>query len=69
VLVSSACGAASDVSNQHGSVLDLKDSVDSWVNQANDWLDRASDVPGYERPWSQVADEYLAQYQLIAQGK
>jgi UDP-glucose:(heptosyl)LPS alpha-1,3-glucosyltransferase len=69
VLVSSACGAASDVSNQHGSVLDLKDSVDSWVNQANDWLDRASDVPGYEHPWSQVADEYLAQYQLIAQGK
>lgn len=69
VLVSSACGAASDVSPQHGSVLDLNDSLDSWANQANHWLDHASDVPGYERPWSQVADEYLAQYQLIAKSK
>ncbi len=69
VLVSSACGAASDVSSQHGSVLDLKDSLDNWVNQANHWLDHASDVPGYERPWSQVADEYMAQYQLIAKSK
>jgi UDP-glucose:(heptosyl)LPS alpha-1,3-glucosyltransferase len=69
VLVSSACGAATDVNPQHGSVLDLKDSLDSWVNQANHWLDHASDVPGYERPWSQVADEYLAQYQLIAKSK
>jgi UDP-glucose:(heptosyl)LPS alpha-1,3-glucosyltransferase len=69
VLVSSACGAASDVSPQHGTVLDLKDSLVSWVTQANHWLDHASDVPGYERPWSQVADEYLAQYQLIAKSK
>ncbi len=69
VLVSSACGASSDVSPQHGSVLDLNDSLDSWANQANHWLDHASDVPGYERPWSQVADEYLAQYQLIAKSK
>jgi UDP-glucose:(heptosyl)LPS alpha-1,3-glucosyltransferase len=69
VLVSSACGAASDVSPQYGSVLDLNDSLDSWVNQANYWLDHASDVPGYERSWSQVADEYLAQYQLIAKSK
>ena len=69
VLVSSACGAATDVSSQYGSVLDLNDSLDSWVTQANHWLDHASDVPGYERPWSQVADEYLAQYQLIAKSK
>jgi UDP-glucose:(heptosyl)LPS alpha-1,3-glucosyltransferase len=69
VLVSSACGAASDVSTQHGSALDLKDPLDSWVTQANHWLDHASDVTGYERPWSQVADEYLAQYQLIAKSK
>lgn len=69
VLVSSACGAANDVSNQHGSVLDLNDSLDNWVTQANHWLDHASDVSGYERPWSQVADEYLTQYQLIAKSK
>jgi UDP-glucose:(heptosyl)LPS alpha-1,3-glucosyltransferase len=66
VLVSSACGAASDVSSQHGSVLDLQNSLDDWVGQANHWLDHASEVPGYERPWSQLASEYLAQYQLIA---
>ncbi len=66
VLVSSACGAASDVSSQHGSVLDLQNSLDDWVGKANHWLDHASEVPGYERPWSQVASEYLAQYQLIA---
>lgn len=69
VLVSSACGAASDVSPQHGSVLDLKDSLSSWVNQASHWLDHAGDAPGYERPWSQVADEYIAHYQLIAKSK
>ena len=69
VLVSSACGAASDVSPRHGNVLDLKDSLDSWVGQANHWLDHANEVPGYERPWSQVANEYLIQYQLIAKNK
>ncbi len=69
VLVSSACGAASDVSSQHGSVLDLKNSLDDWVAQANHWLDHASEVPGYERPWSQVANEYLTQYELIAKNK
>ncbi len=69
VLVSSACGAASDVSPQHGSVLDLEDSLDNWVTQANHWLDHASNMPGYERPWSQVADEYLAHYQFIAKNK
>jgi len=69
VLVSSACGAASDVSSQHGSVLDLKNSLDDWVAQANHWLDHASEVPGYQRPWSQVAIEYLTQYQLIAKNK
>ena len=69
VLVSSACGAASDVSDQHGSVLELKDTLDSWVNRANHWLDHAGDVPGYDRPWSQVANEYLTQYQLIAKSK
>lgn len=69
VLVSSACGAASDVSSHHGSVLDLRDSLDHWVGQANHWLDHASEVPGFERPWSQVADEYLTQYQLITKNK
>ncbi len=69
VLVSSACGAASDVSSQHGSVLDLQNSLDTWVEKANHWLDHASEVPGYERPWSQVAIEYLTQYQLIAKNK
>ena len=69
VLVSSACGAASDVSPQHGSVLDIQDSLNNWVGQANHWLDHASEVPGYERPWSQVANEYLTQYELIAKNK
>ena len=69
VLVSSACGAASDVSSQHGSVLDLKNSLDDWVAQANHWLAHASEVPGYERPWSQVANEYLTQYELITKNK
>lgn len=69
VLVSSACGAASDVSPQHGSVLDLQNSLDAWVDQANYWLNHASEVPGYERPWSQVANEYLTQYQLIVKNK
>jgi UDP-glucose:(heptosyl)LPS alpha-1,3-glucosyltransferase len=69
VLVSSACGAASDVSSQHGSVLDLEDSLDDWVAQVNHWLDHANEVPGFERPWSQVANEYLAQYQLITKSK
>jgi glycosyltransferase involved in cell wall biosynthesis len=69
VLVSSACGAASDVSSQHGSVLDLEDSLDDWVAQANHWLNHANEVPGFERPWSQVANEYLAQYQLITKSK
>ena len=69
VLVSNACGAASDVSSQHGSVLDLKNSLGDWVAQANHWLDHANDVTGFERSWPQVADEYLSQYKLIAKSK
>ena len=66
VLVSDACGAAVDVSAQHGMVLSLNDSISQWTQAGDALLRNSQTMAGYLRPWAQVAAEYETQYQHIA---
>jgi UDP-glucose:(heptosyl)LPS alpha-1,3-glucosyltransferase len=65
VVVSDACGVASDIPKDSGSVLSLNSTLDEWVNKSELWLNKTKDILSYERPWSKVAEEYLTEYQKI----
>jgi UDP-glucose:(heptosyl)LPS alpha-1,3-glucosyltransferase len=67
VVVSGACGAAADVSTDHGSVLSLNDSLETWVNESHRWLSHTKAARAYQRTWGQVAEDYLEQYHQINQ--
>ena len=69
VVVSDQCGAAADVSIANGNVLSLKAPVQDWVSACERWLNNDADPIGFERPWSQVASEYLAEYEAIRMTK
>jgi UDP-glucose:(heptosyl)LPS alpha-1,3-glucosyltransferase len=66
VLVSDACGAAVDVSANHGTVLSLHDSISQWVQAGDALLCSKQSKAGYLRPWAQVAAEYETQYQHLS---
>lgn len=66
VVVSDACGAAADVMPSHGTVLSLSQPVSQWVQASEALLSTAHARTGYTRPWSQVAEEYVLQYQRIS---
>jgi UDP-glucose:(heptosyl)LPS alpha-1,3-glucosyltransferase len=69
VLVSDACGAAVDVSANHGTVLSLHDSISQWANAGDALLRNSGSMTGYLRPWAQVAAEYETQYRAISSKK
>ena len=66
VLVSGACGAAVDVSANHGTVLSLHDSISQWAKAGDALLRNTQSMAGYLRPWAKVAAEYETQYQQIS---
>ena len=66
VLVSDACGAAVDVSERHGTVLSLHNSVIEWAQAGDALLRNTQSMTGYLRQWAQVAAEYETQYQAIS---
>ena len=66
VLVSDACGAAVDVSANHGTVLSLHDSIGQWAKAGDALIRKAQSMTGYLRPWAQVAAEYETQYRQIS---
>jgi UDP-glucose:(heptosyl)LPS alpha-1,3-glucosyltransferase len=66
VLISDACGAAANVSERHGTVLSLHNSVSQWAQAGDALLRKAQSMAGYKRPWAQVAAEYETQYQAIS---
>jgi UDP-glucose:(heptosyl)LPS alpha-1,3-glucosyltransferase len=66
VLVSDACGAAVDVSEDRGTVLSIQNSVSEWAQAGDTLLRNTQPLAGYLRPWAQVAAEYETQYQAIS---
>lgn len=69
VLVSDSCGAANDVSNDHGTVLSLKSPLEQWVQASTFWLENTSNIKAYERTWAKVAKEYIDEYMMIHKSK
>jgi len=66
VLVSDACGAAVDVSEDRGTVLSIQNSVSEWAQAGDALLRNTQSMAGYLRPWAQVAAEYETQYHAIS---
>jgi UDP-glucose:(heptosyl)LPS alpha-1,3-glucosyltransferase len=66
VLVSDACGAAVDVSANHGTVLSLHDSISQWARAADTLLRNTQSTTGYIRSWAQVAAEYETHYHAVS---
>lgn len=62
VVVSDACGAAVDVSIQHGSVLPLHSPREEWVQACDFWLRNDQSAVAYVRPWERVAKECCLEY-------
>jgi UDP-glucose:(heptosyl)LPS alpha-1,3-glucosyltransferase len=67
VVVSDACGAAADVSASNGVVLSLDSSLADWVRACETMLSMTEAVPAFRRSWDDVAREYIALYEEVAQ--
>jgi len=65
VLVSDACGAAVDVMASHGTVLSLSQPMSEWTHASQVLLGNTQAWTGYMRSWSDVAAEYILEYQQI----
>lgn len=58
VVISDLCGAAPQVSAEHGEVLSLHDGVQAWADALEMQLSRNTPVPQFVRAWREVAQEY-----------
>jgi UDP-glucose:(heptosyl)LPS alpha-1,3-glucosyltransferase len=67
VVVSDACGAAADVSASNGVVLPVDSSLEDWVKACESMLSLTQAVPAFRRSWDDVAREYIALYEEVAQ--
>jgi UDP-glucose:(heptosyl)LPS alpha-1,3-glucosyltransferase len=65
VLVSDDCGAAVDVMASHGTVLSLSQPMSEWTHASQVLLGNTQAWTGYMRSWSDVAAEYILEYQQI----
>ena len=58
VVISSVCGAGTDVSPASGAILSLDAPVNEWARAIDDQLNRTDLPPKFERNWEAVAHEY-----------
>jgi UDP-glucose:(heptosyl)LPS alpha-1,3-glucosyltransferase len=65
VVISNHCGAAQSVTPDRGSVLGLNAELDLWASEVNNWLNNRRPMPGFCRPWSDVANEHLKIYEEV----
>jgi UDP-glucose:(heptosyl)LPS alpha-1,3-glucosyltransferase len=62
VVVSDACGAAHQITQDAGTVLALSSPIEDWVEAINQQLSRNEPAPKFSRSWKQVALEYVEIY-------
>jgi UDP-glucose:(heptosyl)LPS alpha-1,3-glucosyltransferase len=67
VVVSDACGAAADVSASNGVVLPVDSPIEDWATACDSMLSLTEAVPAFRRSWDDVAREYIALYEEVAQ--
>jgi UDP-glucose:(heptosyl)LPS alpha-1,3-glucosyltransferase len=65
VVVSDLCGAAAQVTEEHGEVVGLQASVPEWVAAVERQLARSEAAPGFIRGWDVVAREFATVYERI----
>jgi UDP-glucose:(heptosyl)LPS alpha-1,3-glucosyltransferase len=66
VVVSDLCGAAAQVTVDHGAVVRLDAPVREWVATVEGQLARVKPVPGFTRGWNIVAMEFIAVYECLS---
>ena len=69
VLCSNQCGAANDVINDHGQVLDYNCSDSEWANCATSILKAKRPEKAFQRTWGAVSLEYARIYQDLVKKK
>jgi len=62
VVISDVCGACADITPKLGSALSLNDHNAHWANTIDTWLNKPFTAMNFERPWKQVASEYIRMY-------
>ncbi len=65
VVISDVCGAASEVSHQHGSVLTLDADVTTWTQEISYWLSKEHIHVQYQHSWHDTAMTYMQLYQQM----
>lgn len=65
VVVSDKCGAAAQVTEKHGAIMQLDAAVQAWVVAIETQLGRHESVPGFKRGWDVVAEEFAGLYEQI----
>ncbi|ATX79587.1 UDP-glucose:(heptosyl)LPS alpha-1,3-glucosyltransferase [Mariprofundus aestuarium] len=65
VVISNQCGAATEITEGLGRVLDENSTTDNWVTACDELLNRTSPPPIYKHSWQDVAREYLDVYASI----
>lgn len=66
VVVSDACGAASEVTPDFGRVLDVRDAAEVWASAMLEQLARRLPPPAYAHDWNAVAADYERIYAALA---
>jgi UDP-glucose:(heptosyl)LPS alpha-1,3-glucosyltransferase len=69
VVISDVCGAAEQVTQHAGSVLQLAASIEIWADAVEQQLARREPVPQYDRSWGKVAQEYEYIYREVLKVK
>ena len=65
VVISEQCGAVSEVSEHHGSILSLQAPQQQWAVACDKWLTRSEEIPLYEHGWDAVAHAYHSLYNSL----
>jgi len=65
VVVSDLCGAAAQVTVDHGAVVRLDAPVQTWVEAVETQLARTAPVSGFIRGWDVVAEEFAGLYTQV----
>lgn len=66
VVVSSNCGACTEVSPEHGAVLDPSEPLAVWAKVVAKMLDAHITPPGYHRTWETCAEAYMDIYKTLS---
>ncbi|MDQ6957307.1 MAG: glycosyltransferase family 4 protein, partial [Mariprofundaceae bacterium] len=64
-VISDACGAASEITPQRGSCLDLTSPVETWADELHRWLNKKKFHVQYQYSWRNTSHAYIQLYKEL----